>query len=632
MDGYNIKDMRLTFGESAKQIILSGLSKTENRRGKIICPYHDDTEPSMSWDSANSRYHCFACDKTMDIVDYYRDFEHMEIPEAKKRLRELLGVVPITKAIEKKKTFTDINDVKYEPLGTKAIKYMESRGISKKTLDVFGVKQTMRTASNGVYCEHYVFEYYDEKGTRPYVSYRYVGEPMSNEDKGGCIPDTKAILWNMDKVDTQKELIITEGQIDAMSVYEAGFKNVVSIPAGANNLNWIEYCYDWLSSVKKFVLLIDDDKAGYQFADNASKRLGAERCMVVTCAGYNDPNDFLKSEGADKLSRFLQDEVSKKLLGFTNMGKRNKKSNKISIPFETGFRDVDRHLEDLKTSEISIILARTNEGKSTFGSQVIAHALGQNEKVFLYTGEMSDDKTELWLQSQVVGKTAGAYKKEVNKYGDERFLIKDEYSAALEKWYDERWFVFDKDAGKYSYKTVLDVMEKAFKRKGIKLFIIDNLMQIMDDSSGEYFQEQTKVIKAMKQFSTQYNVHVMIMVHPNKDGGEDGVALIKNHINGSSNISALADTVIGIERIRTDYFHETSQEEYILKKGIDKSYALVDENGKFYSAIIRVLKDRESKGYASFYYKFDSMTCRFYNDVTCRTVEYDYKKYIQEAK
>lgn len=143
MDGYSIKDMRMTLGESAKQVYCQAYQGQE----RIV----EGKSFARTMMILNRQCHGIARTtdtivslviRQMDIVDYYCDFEHMETVEAAKRLLELLGAVPIMKAIEKKKTFTDINDVKYEPLGEKAIKYMESRGISKATLDVFGVKQS----------------------------------------------------------------------------------------------------------------------------------------------------------------------------------------------------------------------------------------------------------------------------------------------------------------------------------------------------------------------------------------------------------------------------------------------------------------------------------------------------------
>ena len=54
-----------------------------------------------------------------------------------------------------------------------------------------------------------------------YVSYRGCGKGAI---KGGCEPNTKPILWGIQHIDKDKPLVITEGQPDAMAVYEAGYK------------------------------------------------------------------------------------------------------------------------------------------------------------------------------------------------------------------------------------------------------------------------------------------------------------------------------------------------------------------------------------------------------------------------
>ena len=52
-------------------------------------------------------------------------------------------------------------------------------------------------------------------------------------------------------------LVLTEGQIDSLSVAEAGIENVVSVPTGAKGFTWIPYCWDFLSQFKTLVVFGD---------------------------------------------------------------------------------------------------------------------------------------------------------------------------------------------------------------------------------------------------------------------------------------------------------------------------------------------------------------------------------------
>ena len=52
-------------------------------------------------------------------------------------------------------------------------------------------------------------------------------------------------------------LVLTEGQIDSLSVAEAGIENAVSVPTGAKGFTWIPYCWDFLSQFKTLVVFGD---------------------------------------------------------------------------------------------------------------------------------------------------------------------------------------------------------------------------------------------------------------------------------------------------------------------------------------------------------------------------------------
>ena len=76
-------------------------------------------------------------------------------------------------------------------------------------------------------------------------------------------------------------LIITEGQIDCLSLYEAGIRNVVSVPGGCSNLDWIDTCWEWLEKFQSIILFGDNDDPGRKMVREVVRRLDEARCMVV---------------------------------------------------------------------------------------------------------------------------------------------------------------------------------------------------------------------------------------------------------------------------------------------------------------------------------------------------------------
>lgn len=84
--------------------------------------------------------------------------------------------------------------------------------------------------------------------------------------------DTMPILFGMMQCKDFKRLIITEGQIDSLTVAECGFDNSVSVPNGATGFTWISNCYDWLGRFDEIVIFGDCEKNKITLVDDIVSR------------------------------------------------------------------------------------------------------------------------------------------------------------------------------------------------------------------------------------------------------------------------------------------------------------------------------------------------------------------------
>ena len=98
------------------------------------------------------------------------------------------------------------------------------------------------------------------------------------------VQGAELIPYNIDSVLGQTSCIIHEGELDAASSIAAGFKSVISVPAGANsNLSWLDrFMETHFEDLKEIIIAVDTDSAGLRLRDELINRLGAERCKVVT--------------------------------------------------------------------------------------------------------------------------------------------------------------------------------------------------------------------------------------------------------------------------------------------------------------------------------------------------------------
>ncbi len=200
--------------------------------------------------------------------------------------------LPKTIGATKKKIYVKPNPKDLKPLTEKGIEYFAVRGISPKTLEDWKIASDEKG--------NIVFPFYRD-GVLTYVKYRQPEKydkilaayeqkkaklsaekdaELKKPQKEWQMPDTEPILFGMDNVSFNKPLVITEGQIDALSVYESGYSNVVSVPCGSKNLEWVTLCWDWLENFSQIILFGDSDEPGMEMTATLMKRLGEDRCMI----------------------------------------------------------------------------------------------------------------------------------------------------------------------------------------------------------------------------------------------------------------------------------------------------------------------------------------------------------------
>ena len=154
------------------------------------------------------------------------------------------------------KKFRNIHPKTKPEVREPAVLYMESRGISKAVTERYHI--TCRKDRP----EILVFPFYDENGLLQFVKYRNTEfTPGGSGSKEWCAANCKPILFGMDRCNPDKKtLIMTEGQIDSLSVTEAGFENAVSVPTGKNGFTWIPHCWDFLNQFEILIVFGDHER------------------------------------------------------------------------------------------------------------------------------------------------------------------------------------------------------------------------------------------------------------------------------------------------------------------------------------------------------------------------------------
>ena len=175
--------------------------------------------------------------------------------------------------------------------------YFKERCISEQTLDAFQIGSDQQG--------NIVFPFYVE-GELIYVKYRqptFLAVKRKEWAQAGAQP----MLFGMDLCRANEPLIITEGQADTLALYEAGARNVVSVPSGCENFDWVDPCWGWLEQFDKIILFGDNDPPGRKMIKTLTSRLGEDRCWIIEDYPENckDANDILMQHGAEVLIQTL---------------------------------------------------------------------------------------------------------------------------------------------------------------------------------------------------------------------------------------------------------------------------------------------------------------------------------------
>jgi len=187
-----------------------------------------------------------------------------------------------------------------------AIAYLESRGISEEIGKKYEI--TVKNGQDNVL----VFPFYDEQGKLQFIKYRKTDfDKTKDKNKEWCEKDGKPILFGMKQCDDGEVLIITEGQIDSLSVAEAGFANAVSVPTGAKGFTWIPNCWEFVNRFNELVIFGDYEKGKITLLDELSRKF---TCQVkhVREEDYKDckdANDILRKYGKEQIVKCITNAI-----------------------------------------------------------------------------------------------------------------------------------------------------------------------------------------------------------------------------------------------------------------------------------------------------------------------------------
>ena len=368
---------------------------------KGCCPFHNEKTPSFTVRPDKKLFYCFGCNKGGDIINFVREMDKLSFVEAIELLAKKAGVPVVRTAggFEEDaaaKLKADIAELFRRVSGTfqyflvqkeegrAALAYTRERGISDETIERFRLGYS---PADG----RWLFDFLRKKGysadflanstlfskkSPGYAFFRHrLMFPINDRYGktvafgGRILPPSEGpkyinssespvyrkgeTLFAVDLAHTEirarKEAIICEGYMDVMALHQAGLKNAVAPLGTAFTNEQARLLARWAQRV---LLLFDSDTAGMNAAVKAvlTCRRNNLECRVISMVGtanggdvpaksYKDPADILKDEGAEMLTRLVQNSIldidfliARSKIGF-NLTNSGGKANAVAFMF-----------------------------------------------------------------------------------------------------------------------------------------------------------------------------------------------------------------------------------------------------------------------------------------------------------
>lgn len=331
------------------------LSKRSGANLFGLCPFHNEKTPSFSVSPAKQIYHCFGCGKGGGVINFIMEMENLSFPESVEFLAKRVGMA-IPEAEEdaesrKRERIYALNKDAarffYEqlsiPAGKKACAYMAQRKISPATARNFGLgcapdswdslrkamhakgysdaellsADLIRPGKSGNYYDTFrdrlVFPVIDIRGNVIGFSGRMLGdrEPkyLNSKETAVFIKSRNLFGMNIAKKSKSGYILLVEGNIDVVSLHQAGFDSAVA----SLGTSFTEEQARLISRfTHEVILAYDSDGAGVKASRRAIDILEKldVKVRVLSIPGSKDPDDYIKANGAGAFRNLIEKSES----------------------------------------------------------------------------------------------------------------------------------------------------------------------------------------------------------------------------------------------------------------------------------------------------------------------------------
>ena len=334
--------------------VVSGYVRLSKKSGSNLfglCPFHSEKTPSFSVSPDKQIYHCFGCGKGGGVINFIMEIENLSFPEAVEFLARRVGMELPEQADDhesrrrarmlalNRDSARYFHDQLSTPGAQIAREYIAKRQISKKMVTAFGLgfapdgwsglidamhtkgytdyelfdAGLVRRGKSGGYYDTFrrrlMFPVIDVRGNVIGFSGRVLGD---GEPKYMNSPETlvfnksrNLFALNLAKKSKSGYIILSEGNIDVVSLHQAGFDSAVASLGTSLTPEQARIISRYTNEV---IIAYDNDGAGIKASQRAIGILEKLdlKVKVLRVNGAKDPDEFIRLKGADAFRNLLE--------------------------------------------------------------------------------------------------------------------------------------------------------------------------------------------------------------------------------------------------------------------------------------------------------------------------------------
>ncbi len=412
------------------------------------------------------------------------------------------------------------------------------RGISEETCRRFGYGVGIGAGGETVQ----VATYTDERG-------RPVAQKIRTRDKTfSILGDAKRMrLFGQHLWRPQKRVLVTEGEIDALSYAEATDCKwpVVSVPNGAQSAaRAVREQAEWLEKFDEVVFLFDQDEAGQAAAVECAEQLAPGKASIGVLP-RKDANEVLVELGPGELSKapwsarpFRPDG----LVDGADLWDEVSKPDPITDAHYP-WVELENVTHGLRRSEIVTFCAGSGIGKSSACRELAYHLLKQGETVGYVALEETTKRTALGIMS--IDANVPLHLRPEGIPAPERKAVFDRTVGSGRFWLYDHW-------GSVQADTLISKLRALAKTCGCGWIVLDHISIVV---SGLETQNERKdldvAMTKLRALAEEVGVGIILVSHLKRVQGrafENGAQVQLSDLRGSAALEQLSDMVVAFER------------------------------------------------------------------------------------